>query len=155
MKKFLLLIGTTILFTGCASVPMADNTLSSQAKQLNAPADGKAGLYVYRTNSPVGAALKKDIWIDGACLGESARGTFFYQQVDGDREHELATESEFSANTLTVKTEAGKNYFIQQYIKIGAFVGGANLKLIDEQTGKVEIQKLSLAQMGNCSKPKP
>lgn len=155
MKKFLLLMGTTILFTGCASVPMEDNTLSSQAKQLNAPTDGKAGLYVYRTNSPIGAALKKDIWVDGECLGESARGTFFYKEVEGGRDHELATESEFSANKLTVKTEAGKNYFIQQYIKIGAFVGGANLKLVDEQTGKTELQNLSLAQMGKCSKPQP
>lgn len=155
MKKLLLIIGATLLFTGCASVPMADNTLSNQAKQINDPATGNSGIYVYRSNSPVGGALKKDVWIDDECLGETSRGIFFHQEVKGDVEHVVATESEFSANKLILKTEMGKNYFVQQYIKIGAFVGGANLKLVDEATGKAEIQKLSLAQSGKCSKPNP
>ena len=153
MKIFLLLIGTGMLFTGCASVPMADNTLSNQAKQINDPSAGNSSIYVYRTNSPVGGALKKDVWIDDECLGETSRGIFFHQEVKGDIEHVIATESEFSANKLILKTDMGKNYFVQQYIKMGAFVGGANLKLVDEATGRAEIQKLSLAQSGKCSKP--
>ena len=67
-------------------------------------------------------------------------------------EHKISTESEFSPNDLLVKTESGKNYFIKQYIKMGAFVGGANLKLVDEKEGKEDVAKLEMARKGNCSK---
>lgn len=155
MKKILLGAMVAVLFSGCASVPMAENKLSGQIKEISTPTSGNSGLYVYRTNSVVGAALKKDIWVDGECWGETARGTFFYKEVEGDHDHEIATESEFSPNKLMVRTEPGRNYFVEQYLKPGIFVGGANLRLIDDQTGKVEVQKLSLAQMGKCSKPTP
>ncbi|MDX5377812.1 MAG: DUF2846 domain-containing protein [Halomonas sp.] len=139
------------LMTGCASVNMASQQESSQAKQFEAPEEGMAGVYVFRKQSPFGAALKKDIWIDGECIGESARGVFFYHQVEGGQEHEVATESEFSPNTLSLMTESGNNYFVEQYIKIGAFVGGANLRLVDEEQGMEEVSKLSMATPGNCS----
>ncbi len=48
-------------------------------------------------------------------------------------------------------TESGNNYFIEQYIKMGAFVGGANLRLVDEELGMVEVGKLEMASPGNCS----
>lgn len=139
----------------CATVPTVSDESVAQLKQVPSPKEGMAGLYVYRSNSTFGAALKKDIWVDGDCLGESARGVFFYKEVEGNKEHTLATESEFSPNLLVVDTSAGKNYFVQQSIKMGAFVGGSNLKVVDEQTGREAIQKLSLAQPGQCSKPFP
>lgn len=153
LKKSILLVALTTIFVGCASVPTTDQTLSIQAKQFTPPAEGKAGVYIYRNNSSVGGGLKKDIWLDGNCVGESARGIFFYETVEGNKEHTVSTESEFSPNHLTLNTESGKNYFVQQYIKVGVFVGGANLKQVDEQAGKLALEKLSLAKSGNCSKP--
>ena len=142
-----------VAFVGCASVPTANNHLSEQAKKLEAPSEGKAAIYVYRSNSPFGAALKKDVWIDGECLGETARGTFFFKEVLGNQEHTVSTESEFSPNHLVLKTESGKNYFVQQSIKMGAFVGGANVNQVDDETGKKAIREYQLAQSGKCSKP--
>jgi len=110
-----------------------------------------AGLYVYRAGS-FGGALKKDILLNDKCVGESAPNVFFYQQVQGGVEHKLATESEFSPNILLVQTEPGKNYYVRQYIKMGAFVGGANLELVDEQKAQKAIAGLELAKRGNCSK---
>lgn len=153
LKKILLIGAISTLFVGCASVPTSKNSDSTQQlKQFKAPSEGQAGLYLYRSNSVVGAALKKDIWVDEKCIGETARGIFFYEEVKGDQEHNIATESEFSPNILKIRTESGKNYFIQQYIKPGVFVGGANLKQVDETTGKKEVEKLSLAEKGKCSK---
>jgi hypothetical protein len=63
----------------------------------------------------------------------------------------VATESEFSPNTLSFFTEAGDNYFVEQYIKMGAFVGGANLRLVDEEQGMIEVSKLEMARPGTCS----
>ncbi len=143
----------SLFFVGCASVPQADSTLSQKVKELKAPSEGQAAVYVYRSKSVVGAALKKDVWLDGACLGETARGTFFYKEVMGDQEHVISTESEFSPNHLKLKTDAGKSYFIQQYIKPGAFVGGANLKQVSDEEGRKAVNEYSLAKGGDCSKP--
>lgn len=150
IKSFSALL-ISISLVGCSSVPMQSQEATEQAKQVSVPSEGKSGVYIYRSGY-LGAALKKDIWLDGKCIGESAPNTFFYEEVEGNKEHKLSTESEFSPNDLMVYMEAGKNYFIEQFIKLGVFVGGAGLEQVDEEKGKKEIQELGLAVKGNCSK---
>jgi uncharacterized protein YlaN (UPF0358 family) len=151
MNKILTTIAVTVLLTtGCTSVPMESKEKSELAKQYNSPSEGKAGLYVYRSGS-FGGALKKDVWLNGNCVGETAPNMFFYEEIEGNTEHKVSTESEFSANDLLVKTESGKNYFVSQYIKMGVFVGGAGVELIDEEKGKKQVSKLDMAIKGKCS----
>jgi hypothetical protein len=130
---------------------MESTEKSDIARQFNAPSEGNAGLYIYRKGG-FGGALKKDIWVDGKCVGESAPNTFFYEEVKGDEEHKISTESEFSPNDLVLQTAAGELYFIRQYIKVGVFVGGANLEVVDAEEGRVAVGTLDLAITGNCSK---
>jgi hypothetical protein len=152
MKKILLATAVTASFlSGCASVPMETKEQGEMAKKFNPPAEGSAGLYIYRSGS-FGGALKKDIWVNGKCIGETAPNVFFYEEVKGDSEHKVSTESEFSPNDLLVNTETGKNYFVRQYIKMGVFVGGAGVELVDENKGKGEVRKLKMATKGSCSK---
>ena len=139
-----------LLVSGCASVDMASKAESAKAKEFNPPSQGNAGVYVYR-DSFVGKALKKDVWIDGKCIGESAPDVFFYTEVAGGNNHKIDTESEFSPNTLELVFEAGKNYFIRQFIKLGVFVGGAGLEQMTEEQGKMAVAKLEMAQPGKCS----
>ncbi|HFC8517272.1 DUF2846 domain-containing protein [Neisseria weaveri] len=154
-KTFLpLFAAATLALSGCASVATAPQQQAVKLKEFQQPSEGMAGLYVYR-DSFMGSGLKKDIWVDGKCLGESAPKTFFFTEVTGNQQHVLATESEFSPNFLTINTEAGKNYFVRQYIKMGVFVGGANLEQVPESKGKRDIESLNLAVNGNCSKPTP
>ena len=150
-KKIAIITIASSLFAGCASVPMESKEVSEKAKAFNAPSGDNAGLYIYRAGGP-GTALKKDIWVDDKCVGETAPNMFFYEEVKGGKEHKVSTESEFSPNDLIVKTESGENYFIKQYIKMGVFVCLANLKLVDEQEGKDAVTKLELAKKGTCSK---
>lgn len=146
MKKLFLLIPAiaTALLTGCATTPMESSAKNEEAKQFALPETGKSGLYIYRDDSIVGGALKKNIYVDDALIGESAPGVFFYKKVTAGA-HKLSTESEFSENHLPITTESGKNYFFRQYIKMGAFVGGANLEQVSEEKGKEEVRKLKLA----------
>ncbi|GGI19142.1 hypothetical protein GCM10008066_17600 [Oxalicibacterium faecigallinarum] len=149
-KKLSLVVLTSVLFTGCASVQMESKEASQKAKEFAKPSAGNSGLYIYR-DSFVGKALKKDIWVDGKCIGESAPDVFFKTEVAGNKDHKISTESEFSPNDLSLFTEEGRNYFIRQYIKLGAFVGGAGLELIEEEKGKAAVAKLDLATPGTCS----
>jgi hypothetical protein len=144
------MLTATLLISGCASVDMAPKAESARAKEFNPPSQGNAGVYVYR-DSFVGKALKKDVWIDGKCIGESAPDVFFYTEVEGGKNHKIDTESEFSPNTVELMFEAGKNYFIRQFIKMGVFVGGAGLEQIPEEQGKITVAKLEMAKPGKCS----
>lgn len=149
-NRLCLVVCALVVLSGCASVPMESQEKSETAKKFAPPPEGKAGMYVYRSGS-FGGALKKDIWIDGECIGQSAPNVFFYEQVQGDVEHKLSTESEFSPNDLIVKTESGNNYFVRQFIKMGVMVGGAGLELVEEEKGKADVSKLQLAIKGPCS----
>ena len=149
-KTLPIVVFTSLLFGGCASVPMESSEKSDQAKTFVLPSNGNAALYIYRSGS-FGGALKKDVWVDGECIGQTAPNTFFYEEVKSGMEHKVSTESEFSPNDLLINTESGKNYFVQQYIKVGVFVGGAGLKLVDEDKGRSEVTKLQMAVKGNCS----
>jgi hypothetical protein len=106
---------------------------------------------LYRDSS-FGGALKKDLKVNGRCIGESAPNVFFHTEVSGGKIHEISTESEFSPNTLALMVEAGKNYFVRQYIKVGLIIGGADLEPVSEEKGKSAVAQLDLAASGKCSK---
>ncbi len=48
--------------------------------------------------------------------------------------------------------KSGVDYFIRQYIKLGVFVGGANLEVISAEKGKEAVSNLGMAVKGQCSK---
>ena len=141
---------TTATLAGCSSVPMESKEVANKAKEFNAPSKDTAGIYVYRKDTFVGAALKKDVWIEKDCVGQTAKGVFFYKEVPGNEKLEISTESEFSPNTLTINAKNGELYFVEQFIKMGAFVGGADLELANTDTGKSEVLRLGMAKGGNC-----
>ena len=151
MKKVMIatLLATATL-AGCSSVPMEPAGIANAAKEFNPPSPDTAGIYVYRKDTYVGAALKKDVWIEKECVGQTAKGVFFYKEVPGDRKLDISTESEFSPNTITIDAENGKLYFVEQFIKLGAFVGGADLQLAHADTGKAEVRRLGMAKGGHC-----
>jgi hypothetical protein len=131
------------LMAGCASVKMESKERDSALKEFTQPTTDKAGLYIYR-NSFVGQALKKNIYVDGVMIGETANKVFFYKEV-APGEHKLSTESEFSDNAITFQAESGNNYFAEQYIKMGLFVGGANLKMVSKEEGMKNVRECGLA----------
>ena len=152
----LLLAGAALslaLLTGCAAqVPVQAPNASTQVKSFEDPAPGKAGIYIYREDNLIlGAGLYKDLYVDGVCLGETAPGVFFYTEVEGGKEHTFATESEFGTNELKVFTEAGKNYFFEQFVTWGVFVYGADIRQVTEAEGKQMVQSYQQAIPGTCS----
>jgi hypothetical protein len=146
MKKILMLLTLvfSVYLSGCATVPMATTEDDQLRKQFSAPVEGKAGVYIYR-NSNFGSALTKTVSIDGQLVGATAPMTYFYREVSPGN-HTLSTQSEFSNNDLIVTTNPGLNYFVRQYIKMGVFVGGANLELASEEDGKKGVSECKLAK---------
>lgn len=143
LKKIIIGIFLAILVTGCASVPMETKENDLAAKEFNKPADNQAGLYIYR-NSAVGQDLKKNVYLNDVLVGETANKVFFYKLISPGN-YKLSTESEFSDNSINFEAEGGKNYFVEQYIKMGVFVGGADLRIVPEEEGMAAVLKCNLA----------
>jgi len=76
-------------------------------------------------------------------LGKTANKVYFYKQIEAGS-HVLATESEFGNNELAFEAEEGNNYFFEQYIKMGVFVGGANVKAVTEAEGEEGVSQCKL-----------
>lgn len=91
-----------------------------------------------------------DTYVDGVCLGETSPGVFFYTEVEGNKTHTVSTESEFSPNEVSVYMKAGNHYFFEQYMRMGVFRAGANIKQVAETTGKIQVQKYAQAYPGIC-----
>jgi Protein of unknown function (DUF2846) len=137
----LMAVATLALMTGCASVvPMAPQAQDTASKTFQAPSPGMAGVYIYRENSFMGKALKKRLSIDDVLIGETAPGVFFRREVKPGK-HVIATQAEFGDNTVDLNAEAGKNYFFQQYIKMGTFTGSAGIQAVSEEEGKQAVLK--------------
>lgn len=151
MKKsrllFLAVLVSVVVFQGCATVPMAPPEQDLALKEFPKPTADNAGLYIYR-NSFVGQALKKNVYVDGEFLGESANKVYFYKEVTPGP-HQISTESEFSDNSIDFQAETGRNYFAEQYIKMGVFVGGANVKMVSEEEGMKNVFECKLANQAN------
>lgn len=139
----LAVLATILFVSGCASVPMAPASQDAALKTFAPPPEGVAGVYIYR-NSFIGQAIKKNLYLNGEFLGQSANKTYFYRQVEPG-EHTVSTESEFSDNALRFVAQDGLNYFIRQYIKMGVIVGGANVELVPEDEGKEGVLSSGLA----------
>jgi hypothetical protein len=75
---------------------------------------------------------------------------FSYKEVFGGKSYKIDTESEFSPNTLELMVEAGKLYFIRQFIKMGVMVGGSDLEKMPEDKGQKAVAKLNMAKPGQC-----
>jgi hypothetical protein len=146
LKKMLILLtlAFSVYLTGCATVPMAPTADDQLRKEFSAPAEGKSGLYIYR-NSHLGAALTKVIYIDEQIVGATAPMTYFYKDIPPGQ-HTLSTQSEFSNNDLIITAEPGLNYYVRQYMKMGVFVGGANLELVSEEEGRKGVSECKLAK---------
>lgn len=143
MKKLSLLVGVVMLtLTGCASVPMADPAADTQAKTF-ATTPGKANIYIYR-NETFGAAVKMPLTLDGKSVGSTASKTFVLQQVEpGKHIVQSITENEPS---VEVNAEAGKNYYVWQEVKMGAFQPGSALHIVTEAEGQKAVKECKLVK---------
>ncbi|MFT0211431.1 DUF2846 domain-containing protein [Pseudomonas sp. F1_0610] len=142
-----LTLGLSFLLIGCSSIPMETAQRDHELKRFPKPPEGKAAVYIYR-DSFAGQALRKKLTIDGEVIGKSANKVFFYQVISPGQ-HRITTESEFGDNELILDASAGVNYFVRQYMKIGVFVSGSALELMDTREGKYAIFKTKLAKSLN------
>lgn len=131
-----------LVFTGCASVPMASMEQDTAAKSFAVKPD-KANIYVYR-NETFGAAIKMPVALNGKLVGDTASKTYLKLEVQAG-EHTLLSKTENDA-IVKLNAEAGKNYFVWQEVKMGVWAARSALQLVDEQVGKAGVNECKLVE---------
>ena len=141
MRVQIALIALAMALTGCASVQMGDAQQDSALKNFKAPTN-MAGLYVYR-NETMGAAVKMDVFVDGARLGETASKTYFYKELTPGK-HTVSSKAE-NTDTLEVDARPGTLLFVWQEVKMGLMYARTKLTQVSEEVGRKGVLESKLA----------
>ncbi len=136
--KMMIKIGLLVAFTlvtGCA----AKGTSFQEVTDI--PKD-RGLVYVYRSNSIIGSAIRYSVYADKDVVCKLIRGGYcLYYAKPGEVEFWGRTESKGS---LTVDVKAGQKHYVKGSLTVGFAVGRPNLSLVEEQEAMKEIVKCKL-----------
>lgn len=144
IKKLILAASlvASVTLSGCASVPMASAEMDKQAKQFTTVPD-KAKIYIYRDEN-MGAAVKMPVLLNGMAVGDTVAKSYILREVEAG-EHTIISKTENDAE-LKLTTDAGKNYYVWQEVKMGAFSARSKLHLVDDAKGQKSIEACKLVK---------
>ncbi len=130
-----------LLLSGCNSIPLAPESEDTLAKNFQ-PVPNKAKIYLYR-NEFFGSQLKMPVTIDGKIIGHTLGNTYFMIEVEpGSHTIQSLTEDVVS---MDIDTDAGKNYYVWQEVKMGLVSGRSLLHLVSEEDGQKGVNECKLA----------
>lgn len=136
-SRCLLILGSFLIITGCAQVPMTSEDKDLQAKAFSPPAD-RASIYIHR-HELIGGTQTLRLLVNGLSVGQTAAKSYVLLQVLPGT---YIIESHGPENTaqLKITVEAGKNFFVWQESSLGVRHGPRTaLHFVDEQTGRAAV----------------
>lgn len=134
VARYLLLLGLA-LTTGCA----ASGTPFQRVGDI--PKD-KGLVYVYRSNSLMGSAVRYDVHANNDVICTLVRGGYcLYYALPGELELWGQTESK---GTITIDVKAGQEHYVKGSLSFGFVVGRPNLTLMQPPEALNEISECKL-----------
>lgn len=140
LLSIIILLFIAVVFTGCASVPMATKAQDETAKQFNVP-KGKSNIYLYR-NETLGGAITMVVSLDGVVKGKTSANSYFLWTVDPGK-HTVASHTE-DTKTININAAEGKNYFVWQEVKMGMWTANSALHEVSESEGRNGVLECDL-----------
>ncbi len=136
LAKMIITITLIFLLFGCATTGLRFSEMKSSLSKLN-PDSGR--IYIYR-KSVFGAAIQPKVFINDEEVGRAVPKGFFYVDREAGK-YEIKTSTEVK-RTLSLLLENGQVRFVRLNISVGFFVGHVYPKLVENDVGESEIQKL-------------
>ena len=134
----LLALGAFAVLAGCATGGVKHADMKPSIAALK-PGEGR--IYFYRSRSMVGAAVQPDIKLNGAVVGTSQPGGFFFvDRPAGNYEASSSTEVE---RTVTFALATGETKYVRTSPSFGVIVGRINFQLVDRAQAEAELSGLS------------
>jgi hypothetical protein len=145
LKIKLAAIASMALAAGCASVPMANKDADKAAKTFSVR-PGFANIYIYR-NQSFGSSVLMTVAVDGVVVGTTAADTYVLVEVrPGPHTIQSRAEDEVS---LGVTAGPGQNYFVHQQVKMGSFRARSELRAVDEEEAREDLDECRLVERGS------
>lgn len=144
MKKiyFSMILISSLVISGCASVPMASKMADDAAKKFDVT-EGMSNIYIYR-NESLGGAIKMPVLVDEKIAGDTGPETYILITVEPGN-HTIISKSENDA-TLSLTTKENQNYFVWQEVKMGLWTARSKLHLVSEAKGRVGVSECKLVK---------
>jgi hypothetical protein len=142
VKPFIATIVIGASLAACAFVPMGDLQQDAALKTFVVAPD-EAGIYIYR-NEGLAMAVKMDVHLDGAPLGQTAGGTYLYKAVAPGK-HWITSGAE-NTDTLEIEISASSIAYVWQEVKMGILTARTKLHLMNEAEGKKGVLETKLAE---------
>ena len=145
-RSTLVTVALIALFLGlgaCATVPLASLQEDARIKAL-APPPNAALVYVYR-NESFGAAVRMNVFLDGAYAGNTAAKTYLIWQV-APGHHRIASQAE-NDTVLDLVADPGRTYFVWQEVRMGVLSARSSLHLVPDNDGRAGVRECHLIAM--------
>ena len=136
-KTQLCLIAAALALTGCAATGPKFAEQQSSTPKLSAD---KGRVYFYRKDSFVGGGLRPEIRLDGAVVGKSQPGGYFYVDATPGS-HEAATSTEVE-NKLSFVVDKGETKYVRTKVSMGVLVGHVTPELVGSAEAQPELSDL-------------
>jgi hypothetical protein len=143
--RLMTLFAAALLVAGCASGPK----YSELAAKMPPIASGEGRIYFYRESSMMGAAVQPDIRLNGAVVGTSKPGGYFY--VDRPAGNYVAAASTETEKTASFRLDAGETKYLKSAPSFGLVVG--RIVITIESPDKAKAELASLSNTGAMGKP--
>jgi hypothetical protein len=134
-----------LLFTSCATVPLASPDLYAAAKEFK-PHPDKALIYIVRPGAFVGAAINITPVFDQKILGALKGGTYAVVEA-APGPHQVALFGGENVGVVNIDAEAGRLYFVRVQPGIGIWASQVLVELLTEERGKEFVKVGQRAQM--------
>ena len=132
------------LLTGCGSVKLADPARSNELKQF-APNKGVGQVYVCRTSTFFGAAVRPTIEIDGKPVATIGRSTFGYTELPAG-DHIIVAKTLEHDSKMPFTIAAGEQKFFQTWISMGVLAGWGLIDAFSTEDGKKCVTEAELVE---------
>jgi hypothetical protein len=143
--RFLRLVATaclSLLLAACAATGPKFAEVESSLPQMRA---GEGRVFFFRENTPVGAAVRPDVRLNGEVVGAPTPGSFFF--VDGPAGRYTADARTESESTVQFDLGAGESAYVSLQINMGFLVGRPQLIVHAPVSGAAALT--GLAYIGN------
>lgn len=134
----LALFAIAAALTGCAASGPKFTQQEASTPKLSAD---KGRVYFYRADSFVGGGLRPQVTLDGAPIGKSTPGGYFYVDTNAGS-HEAVTSTEV-ANKLSFVLDKGETKYVRTKVSMGVLVGHVIPELVSADEAQKELSTLS------------
>ena len=130
-----------ILLLSACSIFAVGPKYSTMQTTLPVLSKDNGRIFFYRSDSLFGAGIQPQVKLNGAVVGESKPGGFFYvDRKSGDYEVVLTSEVD---KKLTFRLDKGQTRYVKMTVGMGVLVYRVYPELIDPATAKTDMQELS------------